>query len=356
VLHPPELILVLNQLRLSVYLQAIRHLTVVGGSIDRHESNNTLITFCWRPREGGWSGRYIQEGDIVLHQEANGNYFRLQGIEFLPNLESLEVECCPSETLRSPAYVDTSMKVGEEYKLGQRTIIVTSHFADSAVVEWNRPMLDIDGTSSCVKTIEIEEPPFKSVSRDLQDLTLNGPFDSRLRHLEVFKMDDIISCDELLELLTVCKSLKTLHIMLFTSDQNGYPEDPEHLLRFLAQTPLEIEDVSLRFCALEWMPYFRRCEKLHIHCDEAFRVDRTGLPRIEWSIQEPPAVKLFTLEILDVLDQAVTAIVDFIRWNTSPKTRIEIQDLTTPREEMPHPERWKDAIKRLIPDSVSSQD
>lgn len=332
-----------------MYLRAIQCLTVLDKSLDRRklydETDDTIMILYPSVRKLPYSlsDTVRQEGDIVLSQAADAKWFSFRGIELMPHLETIEIKSCPSKTHTHHFKPDISMKVGEEYQLGKQRFSVISHYAAWDMVDWDRPMVDIAKTSSYVKSIQVEKS--QKVQTGPQTVFIDRPLSSRLQHLEVFEMDGTISCDEVLELLRACRSLRTLDVTLYPSDEDGYPEEPDNLLALLAISPLMIEDVSIRDFPLEWLPYFRYCENLSLETYEGFKPNRPGVPRIEWSTHEPPTIERLDLQILDVYDEDVPAISDFIRCHTAVETRIKVCDLI---EDAPVPRegRWGDAFGR----------
>lgn len=332
-----------------MYLRANQRLTVLDDSLDRRksydEADDTIMILYPSVRKLPYSlsDTVRQEGDIVLSQAANTKWFSFRGIELMPHLETIEIKSCPSKTHTHHFKPDISMNVGEEYQLGKQRFSVISHYAAWDMVDWDRPMVDIATTSSYVKSIQVGR--FEEHQMGPQTIFIDKPLSSRLQHLEVFEMDETIACAEVLELLRACRSLKILDVSLYPNDQDGYAEEPDSLLGFLARSPLITEHVSVRDFPLEWLPYFRYCENLSLETYEGFKPNRPGLPRIEWSTHEPPTIERLDLQILDVYDEDVPAISDFIRCHTAVETRFKVCDLI---EDAPVPRegRWHDALGR----------
>ncbi|KAH8083547.1 hypothetical protein HD553DRAFT_46881 [Filobasidium floriforme] len=347
--------------RLSMYLRAIQRLTVLDDSLDRRElydeTDDTIKILYPSVKKPIYSGHSLvrQEGDIVLFQAWHATFFSFRGIELMPHLETLEVESCPSKTHAPYFENDVSMKVVEEYQLGGRKINVITHYTASGMVDWDRPMIDIANTSSYVKSIQVGRP--EPGQWESQTIFIDGSLNSHLQHLEVFKMDDAIACGELHDLLRACRSLKSLDVILYPSHDDGYAEEPESLLAFLAISPLMIEDVSIRCCPIEWLPYFRHCKNLRLRSHAAFRIDRPGLPRIEWSTstKEAPTTKRLALQVSRIRDEDVTAFRDFIRCHAAAETRIEVCHFIEGAPVL-RVGSWDDALGRLTSNANADAD
>ncbi|KAG7527385.1 hypothetical protein FFLO_06988 [Filobasidium floriforme] len=337
--------------RLSMYLRAIRHLTVPRDSLHRNrladgtDDDRILILYPSGSKAiivG--SVRAAQEGDIALSQAPDATYFSFRGIGLMPYLETFEIKNCPSKTLLRPYFEnDVSMRVAEEYQLGERKIRVVTYYTASSMIDWGRSMIDIANTSSYVKSIQVERPESTRSSWLLRTAVFDGSPRTRWQHVEVFKMAIPITCDQLLQLLQVCRSLNTLDVELYRPPNCGYTQ-PDSLLELLASSPLAIENVSIRVFPLEWLPYFRYCENLSLEIYENFKPNRPSLPPIRWFTHEPSAIKRLDLEITDVLDEDLPAMSDFIRCHTAAETRIEVRDFI--EHAVPREGRWETALGR----------
>lgn len=333
---------------MSLYLKKIETLTIVKGSLtvsqlspgfDLHDVDLLI------------DQQELFGGLRIGHDLLSGT-FKVSGLQRLPNLYRLRLNCCPADTWTwgSLSSRKICLVIEETHELDDRLIEVEQLVTDPDTLNWAFSLVEIGPALPQLKTLKFLEDRCESeyATDDILDIiadhldlieeeaTTPEADLSRLERLTDLTLETATSCGTLLEVLSFFRQLETLRITL-QKDGKGEATAAGSLLEYLRSSAsiLKLKHVNISGAGIEWLVHFRQCETVHLTCfgpvEELFLWEEWD--RLDDRAGEPSKLKTLHLDLRSITPLVEPkTLIDFIKRQIKDSTEISVSGNGIPHD------------------------